>query len=221
LLVLLLKGFKFTDEEAKEKRKLEMATYGIDLGSSSSESEGEGEEQQQEEGGEEGEGDGVVLIGGKKKNLEGLTAEEMIQMIDEDPIKKIELSQDLLRIAGIVPRELSVEDAARQQAVRAEAAVGGGLKVTTKRNNNSNKMLTLCLKRAAEVAKALALKGTMAVAAGGPGEDDEMNTKVLNRCCCVCIIMLCFVFVSLCCVCVCIIMLYVSLCYRVVFCVCF
>jgi ATP-dependent RNA helicase DDX46/PRP5 len=132
-------GFKFTEKEAKDKRRLEMATYGIDIDNSSSDGDGsEGDEEH-----------GAVTVGGARKNVESMTPEELLQMIDDDPIRKV--SEEALKIAGLVKEPLSVEDAARQQAQRTAeqqaAAVGGGLK------------------RAADIAKALALRGTVAAAA--------------------------------------------------------
>lgn len=135
-----------------------MATYGIDLGSSSSESEeGEGEE------GEKEEEEGVVLVGGVRKHVDSLSQDELIQMIDEQEIRRIDKA------------ELSVEEAARQQVLRAEAAVGGGLKVSQRGGRRGHTDLARA-QRAADLARLLAQKA----AAGQPqdlGADDEFSAK--------------------------------------------
>ncbi len=143
---------------------MEMATYGIDLGSSSSESEeGEGEEG----GGGEDE-EGVVTIGGVRKHVDALSQDELIQMIDEQEIQRIEALGEKV--------DLTVEEAARQQVLRAEAAVGGGLKVRKRVLKPLRALLTSTHQRAADLARVLAQKAAAGQAAPAADEDD-FNTK--------------------------------------------
>ena len=132
------KGYSFTEEERKEKRKQEMLLYGIETPASDDE----------EENSEDGDGEEDFALSSQDKLLKALEKDDVVKKVASVTPNSSVLSSDLLKLAGVLPKEkLDAAEAAKQQLLlnQQQQAIGGGIR------------------RAADIAKALALKSAREV----------------------------------------------------------